>query len=298
MISIVIATHNNLLGLKQCLQSLSNQSYANREIIVVFNHSPGALMDEARNCSPEVKRVVNKENLLFCKAYNQGIVQSRGEFVLCLNDDVFLEPNFIEELIRTAELDDKIGMASGKILRIDRKTIDSTGLFLGKSRKPVERGFNQQDNGQYDKEGYVFGVSGCAAFYRRLMLEDIKNEQGYFDERYGMFYEDLDVAWRANKKGWKGYYTPWAVAYHQRGASSQTNAATGILKRYNFARLPDQLKVRLIHNRHLTINKNDSRIGFLLHLPFILAYELKLYLYLIFFAPQVLMRLREKGIEL
>jgi len=283
MVSIIIATHNKLNCFKDCLQSLKGQSLRNFETILIFNSSSADTITEARSISPRAKYIINSENLLFCKASNQGIQHSGGGYVLCLNDDVVLEPTFIEELINAAATDNKIGMVSGKILRPDKKTIDTTGLFLGRSRKPVERGFNQLDKGQYDKEGYVFGVSGCAAFYRREMLEDIKDSNGYFDERYGMFYEDLDLAWRANKNGWKGYYTPRAIAYHQRGASCRTiKPKIGFLKQYAFACLNDELKFRLIRNRHRTILKNDSLGGFIFNLPFILAYELKLFFYMIF----------------
>jgi GT2 family glycosyltransferase len=197
--------------------------------------------------------------------------------------------NFIEELVKTVCLNDRIGMVSGKILRMDKITIDSTGLFLGKSRKPVERGFNQKDRGQYNKEGYIFGVSGAAAFYRRAMLEDIKDENGYFDQRYGMFYEDLDLAWRASKKGWRGYYTPKAIAYHKRGASAKASfPSPRFFKKYSFVYLNNALKIRLIKNRYLTIIKNDSFWGIIFNLPFILTYEIKLYIYIILFSPKLL----------
>ena len=122
-------------------------------------------------------------------------------------------------------LDAKIGMLSGKILRMDRETIDSTGLFLGRNRKAVERGYGKKDIGQYDKPGYVFGASGAVMFLRKSMLIDIKDENGYFDERFGMYYEDLDLCWRAQKKGWKAYYTPKATAYHVRGGTAQIGRA-------------------------------------------------------------------------
>jgi GT2 family glycosyltransferase len=287
LVSVVIVTFNQRECLKRCIFSLLSQGYSHLEIIIVNNGREGDLENLKLELS-SLKVINNKENLFFTQAQNHGIKASSGEFILCLNDDVILEDNFIDELVKAIRLDERIGMISGKILRMDKVTIDSTGLFLGKSRKPVERGFNQKDIGQYNKEGDIFGVSGAAAFYRRAMLEDIKDENGYFDQRYEMFYEDLDLAWRANKKGWRGYYTPKAIAYHKRGASAKTFfPGPRFLKKYKFVYLNNNLKIRLIKNRYLTIIKNDSFWGIIFNLPFILAYEIKLYIYIILFSPKL-----------
>ncbi|MBL7132206.1 MAG: glycosyltransferase, partial [Candidatus Omnitrophica bacterium] len=235
----------------------------------------------------------NTKNLLFCKAYNQGIDAARGNFVLCLNNDVVLDKDYLKEALFTIGLDNKIGMASGKILRMDKKTIDSTGLFLGRNRKPVERGYGKKDAGQYDEPGHVFGVSGACAFFRKSMLNELKDEHGYFDERLGMYYEDLDICWRAQSKGWMAYYNPKAIAYHVRGGTSmegkgampRTKHIQDIRCLVRGLRLPyicDELKKRYIKNRYLCMKKNDTLRGALVNLPFILFYELELWSYIVF----------------
>jgi len=294
MVSVIIVTHNNQRFLKDCLNSVFGQTYKDIEAILVFNASLPSAIQDVRISFPRLNLIINDENLLFCRASNQGIDKSQGEYALCLNDDVILESDFVEALVEAASADKKIGMVSGKILRMDKVTLDSTGLFLGKSRIPLERGFNRKDWGQYNGEEYVFGVSGCAALYRRIMLEDIKDQYGYFDERFGIFYEDLDLSWRANKKGWKGYYVPRAIAYHQRGATVKIGRpALNFFRKYNFSYLSDELKVRLIKNRYMTIRKSDSFRGFIFHLPFILLYEIRIYLYLLFFSPRLLVKLAQ-----
>lgn len=292
MVSAIIVSHNNPELLKDCLESLQRQTFNHIETTVVFNGCHEEIINDIKNNFSKITLVINKKNLLFCKAYNQGIALAKEDYVLCLNDDVVLEDNFIEELVKAMSCDKQIGMANGKILRMDKATIDSTGLFLGRSRKPLERGYSQADRGQFDKEGYIFGASAAAAIYRKEMLEDIKDENGYFDERYGMFYEDLDLAWRANKKGWRAYYNPRAIAYHKRGASTKTLLPKPkFLKNYHFAYLSDELKVKLIKNRYRTMAKNDSFLGLILNLPFVLAYELKLYCYIVLFSPGLLFRI-------
>lgn len=289
LVSIIIATYNNESGLRACLASLKEQTYPAVEIIIVLN---GCLYDAKTIISQGAEKarvIVNQENLFFAKAQNQGIEAAKGEYVFCLNDDCAIEPNYIIEALKLFYTDDKIGMVTGKILRDDKVTIDTTGLFLGRSRRPVERGFGQKAAAQFDNSGYVFGVCAGCGLYRRKMLEDVKDKHGYFDSRFKMFYEDLDLAWRSNKKGWRGYYVPQAIAYHKRGGSAKTlkndnKPLHGIfawISKLYFAQLSTELQKDLLKNRRLTILKNDSFFGFVFNFPFILAYELKLRSYLL-----------------
>jgi len=300
MISVIIVNYNRKDLLRHCLDSLRGQSFKDLEIIVVDNASKDDSAEMAATHYPEVKLIRNTSNLLFCKAQNQGIDASKGDFILCLNNDVILDEDYLKEALFSAGLNTGTGMVSGRILRMDKKTIDSTGLFLGRDRKAVERGYGKIDKGQYSKPGYIFGVSGACAFLRKSMLTDIKDKNGYFDERFGMYYEDLDLCWRANKKGWKAYYNPKAVAYHLRGGTAVMErchcGAAGrsnlnrLLRRPpqkqwwtprndNFSRLSDDLQKRYIISRYRCMIKNDSILGFLVNLPFILWYDIKIWCY-------------------
>jgi len=277
MISAVIVNYNRKDLLKRCLDSVRGQTFKDIETIVVDNASSDDSVEMVRTFHPEAKLIWNTRNLLFCKAHNQGIDEAGGNFILCLNNDVILDKDYLKEALFAIGLDTKIGMVSGKVLRMDKKTIDSTGLFLARNRKAVERGYGKKDKGQYEKPGYVFGVSGACAFFRRNMLMDIKDENGYFDERFGMYYEDLDLCWRAQKKGWKAYYTPKAVSYHIRGGTAVTGKRRPGL---NLPYISKELQKRYIRNRYLCMKKNDSWRGILRNLAFILPYEVKLRGYL------------------
>ena len=276
MISVIIVNYNRKDLLRQCLDSVRGQSFKDIEVIVVDNASTDGSVEMIRTYYSEVRLIWNTRNLLFCKAYNQGIEAAKGNFILCLNNDVVLDKDYLKEALWAIGLNAKIGMISGKILRMDKKTIDSTGLFLGKNRKAIERGYDRKDRGQYQEPGYVFGVTGACAFLKKIMLDDIKDENGYYDERFGMYYEDLDLCWRAKKRGWKAYYDPAAVAYHARGATMVTrNCRKGL----RFPYLSDSFKKRYIFNRYRCMRKNDSLRGLLINLPFILWYDIKLWLY-------------------
>ena len=125
------------------------------------------------NTYPFIKLYASAKNLFYCQALNNGIEASKGDFVLCLNDDVILDKRFIEEALKGFIIDERIGMVSGKVLRSDGKTIDSTGLFLSIWRTAKERGYGLRDIGRYERKKYIFGVNGAVAFYRREMLEQI-----------------------------------------------------------------------------------------------------------------------------
>jgi GT2 family glycosyltransferase len=205
---------------------------------------------------------------------------SSGDFILCLNDDVILHENFIEEALGGFS-DGKTGMVSGKILRMDSITIDSTGLFLSLCRSARERGYGRKDSDKYSHANYIFGVNGAVAFYRRAMLDDIKINSEYFDSDYRIFYEDLDIAWRAQNFGWRAYFVPSAIAYHARGATVRD--PKGINKRYARRYLRNELHFDLVKNRYLTIIKNETFFGFLFHMPFILIYEVFVWGYIFIF---------------
>ena len=277
MISVIIVNYNRKDLLKKCLDSVIVQAFKDIEIIVVDNSSSDGSVEMVLAYYPEARLILNVRNLLFCKAYNQGIAEAKGNFILCLNNDVTLDKDYLKEALRAIGIDSKIGMISGKILRIDKKKIDSTGLFLGRNRKPVERGYGKEDRGQYEKQGYVFGASGACAFFRRSMLADVRDENGYFDERFGMYHEDLDLCWWAQKKGWKAYYNPKATACHIRAGTAVISKGRGGL---NFPYLSDGLKKMYIANRYRCMKKNDSLWGILTNLPFILWYEIKIWCYL------------------
>ncbi|MCM8771120.1 MAG: glycosyltransferase family 2 protein [Candidatus Omnitrophica bacterium] len=285
-ISVIVVTAGLSEYIKLCLDSINEQSIKPQEIIVVDNSLNDNFSQNIKKNYPNIKLYKSRQNLYYAQALNIGIEISSGDFILCLNDDVILESDFIKHAQKGFSIDNGIGMVSGKILRLDKKTIDTTGLFLSIFRTAQERGYGLKDKGQFDKEGYIFGVNGAVAFYRRKMLEEIKINSDYFDSDYNIFYEDLDIAWRAQNFGWKGYYIPTAIAYHARGKTVRADVREG----RKFARfyISDELNFDLIKNRYLTIIKNETLWGFLLHLPFIFIYDIFVLGYIFLFRQKVL----------
>lgn len=286
LVSIVIVFGGISDYLQPLLDSLRSQTLPASEIIVVDNSLNPDFKQKITAFFPDVKLYLSKQNLFYCQALNIGIKLSRADFILCLNDDVVLDKNFIQEALRGFSINTRVGIVSGKILRQDAKIIDSTGLFLSPWRTAHERGYGRKDRGQFDKEGYIFGVNGAVAFYRREMLEEIKEGDDYFDPRFRIFYEDLDVAWRAHNNGWRGYYIPQAIAYHARGGTVRRSYGIGMP--YARKYLSDELHSDLIKNRYLTIIKNEGLLGFLGRLLFMLPYEIITWSYVLLFKPKII----------
>lgn len=303
LVSVIIVTIGAKDYLRRCLDSIKQQTYPNPEVIVIDNSLNPDFSAKIREYSPSIKLYSSNQNLYYGASLNKGLGLSRGEFILCLNDDVLLDKGFICEALKGFLVKDSIGMVSGKILRADGLTLDSTGLFLSIWRTAKERGYAKLDQGQFEKSGFIFGVSGAAAFYRRSMLEDIAGQKGYFDPDFRMFYEDLDISWRANNYGWQAYYMPQAKAFHVRGGSFRPDSGLGkpVARKY----LNDELHADLIKNRYLAVIKNEAPFNLLLHLAPILLYDLCAWFYILFFRPKVikiffsnagyLLRVKKKG---
>ena len=285
LVSVVIVTCGVGNYLSDCLDSLESQRQDFREAIIIDNSLNPVFFRRIKERYPWAQIYSSKVNLYYCASLNKGIESSGGKFILCLNDDVSLSGDFIHNALK-GFFNDDIGMVSGKILRKDKKTLDSTGLFLTNYRTAKERGYALPDTGKFSEAGFVFGASGCAAFFRREMLESIKEGQDYLDTDLRMFYEDLDVSWRANKLGWKSYYVPEAVAYHARGGSCRPES--GLNKPMAARYLNDRLFGDLIKNRYIVMLKNERFFRFILNIVPILLYDLCIWGYVFLFRPQVI----------
>ena len=285
LVSIVIVTSGSKNYLWHCIDSVKAQSYPDLEVIVIDNSLNTELSIKIRESFPFLRLYSNPQNLFYGVSLNKGIELSHGEFVLCLNDDVVLGQDFIREALKGFLIKDNVGMVSGKIIRMDGLILDSTGLFLSPWYSAKERGYGQKDMNKFKKPGFIFGVSGAAAFYRKKMLEDIKQGGDYFDPGFRMFYEDLDISWRANRRKWKAYYIPAAKVFHVRGGSLRPDHGLNapMARKY----LNDELHSDLIKNRYLAILKNATLFGFIIHLVPMVLYDFCAWGYVLFFRPKV-----------
>jgi len=223
-ISIVILSFNSEKFIKSCLDSVFAQDFRDFEVIVVDNNSKDSTTSFIKENYPQVILIENKQNFGACRARNQGIEAARGEWILTLDCDVILEKSFLKKIMGfTEESKESVGIFQPKILKNDKKTIYSCGIYLSKLRRFYDIGKGKSDNGQFNISQYIFGACSAAALYKKDMLEEIKeDDSGYFDERFFFLVEDVDLSWRAQKRGWRALYCPDAVCYHV-GNSSNTS---------------------------------------------------------------------------
>ena len=212
---MVIVTWNRRSFLHACLTSLSRQAGAEFETIVVDNGSADGSAEMAE--SEFGARVIrNAGNRGFCAANNQGIAIARGEFVALLNNDTEVEPGWLAALRHACSRSPEVGMAASKVLVWeDPRRIDKVGHLIYPDGQNKGRGSGAIDAGQFDREEEVLWPDGCAAMYRKEMLDRI----GGFDEDLFAYGDDAELGLRARIAGWKCIYTPEAVVRHHRGST-------------------------------------------------------------------------------
>ena len=294
-LDVIIVSWNARAYLGDCLASLERLQRPAAEVLVIDNASSDGSAEVAQ-ASPLRPRVLRApDNLGFCRANNWGIRETSSPYVALLNPDTKVTPDFFERLMPAFD-DPSVGIACGKLLRFDGRTLDSAGQRLGRSRQPKDRGYGGADDGRYDRDEEVFGACGAAVVYRREMLDTIADpERCYFDEAFFAFVEDLDLAWRARRLGWRAQYCHAAVAFHARGGSAAGPSWLRGLAMM-LGRTPE-IRYHVVKNRYLTILRNDRPLDYLKNLPFIWGRDLATLALLLLTSPSVLLRLwRNRGL--
>ena len=252
LVSVTVVTYNSGRFIKRCLDSVLEQKYPNVEVVIVDNASTDGTPDILEPFADKCRIYHNEENIGFAAAQNQAIALANGEWVLTLNPDVLLMPNFIQAMVDAGTIDPKVGTVCGKLLSIratfdlpDQQLVDSTGIYFTPMLRHLDRGSQEVDNGHYLNFEYVFGATAAAALYRRKMIDDIRIMGEFFDSDFFVYREDADVAWRAQLMGWRCLYTPLARGYHVR------NVLPG-----NRRALPPEINMHSVKNRFLMRIKN------------------------------------------
>lgn len=255
LVSIVTINWNGREHLNRCLPSIAAQTYRDYEIILVDNGSTDDSVPYIREHFPAVRLLQNDENRGFAIANNQGIAVAGGKYIVILNNDTQVEPDWLDALVMAARLHPEMGAFACLVKFSDKRdVIDSAGLTVSVLGHGCQNRLGETAEG-IEQAKEVFGVSATAAMFRKELLDDV----GLFDEDYFIYYEDVDLAWRARLRGWRSMLVPQAVVYHVHSAT--VGRGSPFKKRL------------LIRNRMWTITKNYHFPALLLFLPLIAAYE-------------------------
>ena len=253
-VSIIIPNYNGANYIRECLDSLKEQTYRDYEVIVVDNCSRDGSADIVAAEYPEVRLNRLDQNYGFSRAVNEGLRMSEAPFVLLLNSDTRVDADFTGALVKAIAGDERIFSAASKMIQMGNLSkLDGAGDLYSAFGWAYARGKGRSSAG-YTRPAKVFAACGGAAIYRRSIL----NEIGWFDEFHFAYLEDTDIGYRARIMGYKNIYCPEAKVYHA------GSAVTG--SRYN------DFKIRLsARNNMYVIMKNMPVLQIIVNLPFLLA---------------------------
>ena len=248
---VVVPNWNGKDFIAECLDSLKSQTIIHK-VVVVDNGSTDGSQVLIKQKYSEVELIELDKNYGFTGGVNAGIefaINLGAEYVCLLNNDAVADKNWLINLHSSIIKSKKIGITTSKILRDDRKHLDSTGDFYSIWGIPFPRGRNEVDTGQYDKLTSIFSASGGASIYKVEMLKQI----GLFDQAFFAYFEDVDISFRAQLKGWKVTYEPSAIVYHKVNGTS--------------SKLGDFSRYHSIKNFCLVYTKNMPGILYFKYLP-------------------------------
>jgi len=218
---ILLVTWNGREDTLACLHSLQNITYPQHDIVLVDNASSDGTVEAVREAFPGVHLIANPENRRFAHANNQALefaLQRGADYVLLLNNDTEVAPDFLEPLVQHAESDAGIAMVGPKIYYHqppDRLWFAGGGISLWRG-KIWHYGLRETDRGQWDTPRDVDYLTGCCLLARRACVERI----GLLDTGYFMYAEDADWCMRAHRAGFRVVYEPKSRVWHKISSSS------------------------------------------------------------------------------
>jgi GT2 family glycosyltransferase len=295
-IAAIVPVHGREKPLSRVVRSLlASEGVAVDVVLVDATPDAGPIpLDE--DVSDQVRTLAEPEPVGFARAINDGVRGTRAPHVLFANDDLLVSPTYMRELVDALHRHPRAALVGGKILRLDldtdrpTRTIDTAGIAIRRSRRAVNRGEGTRDDGRFDEETEVFGVSGAGLLARRDALDEGTLGAGALDESFFMYKEDVDLAWRLRLLGWECWYVPSAVGYHAR--TSRSGGGSYLRHPRGFARIertkPEYVRLHSMKNQWLMLVKNEHARDLFRDAPWILGRESVVFLHNAVLAPRTL----------
>ncbi len=230
--SIVVVSFNTRDMLRDCLNTLMERAgNVTYEVIVVDNASRDTSSEMIAEEFPDVVLIRSEENLGFAGANNRGFEIARGRYVVLLNSDAFIEEGALPLSVQKMDEQPRVGLASGRLVGRNGEWQPSARMFPSvtnelltlsglRDRYPHSRFFGRMDRTWADplEPAEVDWVPGAYSIIRREALEAI----GYFDRRFFLYYEEVDLCLRLKEAGYQLWYWPDIVVLHIGGESART----------------------------------------------------------------------------
>jgi len=220
--------HNHARTVSATLETIREQTVPPERIVVVDNASTdgsASIVQDVRRHLP-LELILWPENRGFSAAANEALRRSRAPWVLALNPDCRLAPDYLERLLEAQAGRDRLGALTGLLMRAQgeklaaTESVDSAGMVVTASGRHLDRGSGRVLQERWLRPAWVFGASGAAALYRRDALDDVSYAAGEaFDETFFAYREDADLAWRLQRR----LFWPAARAWHERGLKPELN---------------------------------------------------------------------------
>lgn len=252
---VSIVTWNSAGSIQQCINSLLQQTFTDFQIWVVDNNSfDGTISIIQQLTDPRIKLIPLKENTGFCGGHNYIINHTASEYILLVNPDALLEPDYIQKAINRIKEDQATGTVCGLLLQSlsdENAIIDSAGMDFCPDGRFLLRHHGKRLKDAMLKVTEVAGADGALPLYRRKMIDEIKVEGMFFDEMFFAHKEDWDVSWRSRRLGWKTVFDPDCRAVHPR---SFRQGSLSLRKN-----MSETVKYHAVKNQLLLLIKNESQ---------------------------------------
>ena len=313
-LTIHLVTWNGAKYVPYLFESLRKQTYRDWKLYIWDNASGDGMLDimkeEVKSLHVPYEIISNKENIGFAGGHNALYKKTDGEYFLPLNQDMYLTPTCLEEMVAYMDANKEVSVVSPRLMRWDFQNIiegneraactnqiDALGLKVFRNRRMIEQHtrylWNDIKKQFSSRDLAVSGVSGAFPLYRRTAIDDIAFADGtFFDESYHSYKEDVDLAYRLRLAGHSAMVLLKVVAYHDRSAAGPKHM--GDTRAYkNKKEHSSWVKNNSYKNHLMTLYKNEYWQNMVLDFPWIKWYEMKKFYYFLFFDRAVLKGLKE-----
>ncbi len=258
-VSVSVVTHQSAPWIDACLDAVAAQAFVH-EVLVVDSASTDDTVARIEARHPRADLDAAATNLGCGAGHNRNWARASGDALLVLNPDVVLAPGALAALALVLDARPEVGAAVPRLVSMSDPTrLDSAGIRWSPGRtRFVDRGRGEPCE-RFSREQEVFGGCGACLLLRGDAIDAVsRSGERPFAERFFMYYEDVDLAWRLRRAGWATRYVPRAEARHVRGGSGGRD---------------DFVEYHLVRNRLWCSVRNASASEFVRELPGLALFE-------------------------